>query len=191
MLRNVFKAAISLVLAVLALAAPSSTSHASEAASWAALGRGAIVLFRHANAPGGGDPPGFQLGDCSTQRNLDDEGRRQAVRIGETFRQHGIAVGAVLTSQWCRAVQTAELGFRGQARVEPAFNSFFDEPSKGPERTATARFIMLGWRGPGALVVTTHQVNIAALTGISPASGEGVVLERNGDALQIVGRIKP
>jgi hypothetical protein len=164
---------------------------ASEEAAWAALRGGAIVLFRHAIAPGGGDPAGFRLGDCATQRNLDEAGRRQAQRIGEAFRSRGVAVGRVLTSQWCRTRETAELAFPGRKQDEPAFNSFFDDRSLGPAQTAAARPILLNWRGPGALVVSTHQVNITALTGIVPASGEGVVLRTDGGALAVVGRIRP
>ena len=62
-----------------------SRAIASEQAAWAALREGAIVLFRHANAPGFGDPPGFRLDDCATQRNLDAQGRDQAVKIGDCF----------------------------------------------------------------------------------------------------------
>lgn len=164
-------------------------SIASEAAAWAALGQGGIVLFRHANAPGGGDPVGMRIDDCITQRNLDEAGRAQARRIGEAFRSRGIEIGAVLTSQWCRARDTAELAFPGRKREEPAFSSFFDDRSKGPAQTAVARRILQDWRGPGALVVTTHQVNITALTGIFPASGEGIVIRLDNGAVSVVGRI--
>ena len=99
-------------------------------AAWNALQDGAIVLFRHANAPGGGDPPGLKIGDCSTQRNLDDSGRAQARRIGERFRDRRVRVGAVLTSQWCRTRETAELAFPGQARDDPNFNSFFGDSAR-------------------------------------------------------------
>ncbi len=164
---------------------------ASEAAAWSALRQGAIVLFRHADAPGGGDPPGLRIEECATQRNLDEAGRAQSRRIGEAFRSRGVAVGRVLTSQWCRTRETAELAFPGFKQDEPAFNSFFDDRSKGPAQTSAARHLLQAWRGPGELVVTTHQVNITALTGIVPASGEGVVIQLQGDDMRIVGRIKP
>jgi phosphohistidine phosphatase SixA len=178
------------LLAVVAVAFP-HMSQASEAAAWEALRNGAVVVFRHANAPGVGDPAGLRLGDCSTQRNLDGAGREQARRIGAAFRDRGVAVGRVLTSAWCRARDTADLAFPGQAQPEPAFNSFFDDRSRGPSQTSVARPILIDWRGPGALVVSTHQVNVAALTGISPASGEGVVLQSSGGELKVVGRIRP
>jgi phosphohistidine phosphatase SixA len=172
------------------LTAPSLRAAMAEEAAWQALRGGGIALFRHAIAPGGGDPPGMRLGDCSTQRNLDAAGREQARRIGAAFRAEGVAVDAVLASAWCRTRETAELAFPGRAAVEPAFNSFFADRGEAAARTEAARAILLAWRGPGALVVSTHQVNITALTGIFPASGEGVVLRREGDALAVAGRIR-
>jgi phosphohistidine phosphatase SixA len=162
----------------------------SETAAWEALEAGAIALFRHAHAPGVGDPPGLRLDDCATQRNLDDRGRAQARRIGEAFRARGVRIGAVLTSAWCRAAETAALAFPGQGRVEPAFNSFFAERGKEQARTAAARQILLGWAGPGALVVVTHQVNVTALTDVVPASGEGVVIGARHGELVVVGRVR-
>lgn len=169
---------------------PARSAHASDAA-WDALRRGGIVLFRHAHAPGGGDPAGMQLGQCATQRNLDAEGRRQAIRIGEALRANGVAVGAVLTSRWCRTTETAELAFPGRSTADPAFDSFFADRAQGPAQTAAARRLLLGWRGPGALFVSTHQVNITALTQVVPASGEGVVLQVAGGDLLVAGRIRP
>jgi broad specificity phosphatase PhoE len=156
---------------------------------------GSIVLFRHALAPGGGDPPGFKAGDCSTQRNLSEEGQVQAKRIGQTLRDRGIQVQAVWHSAWCRTRDTAQLAFpelqASVMRPKPAFNSFFADRSKASAQTATARKLLLAWRGPGALVVFTHQVNITQLTEIFPQSGEGVVLQRKDGKLVIQGRIQP
>ena len=167
-----------------------SRVHANPVGSLGELGQGAVILFRHANAPGGGDPPGMRIGDCSTQRSLDAEGRDQARRIGEQLRRRGVSVGALWTSQWCRASETAALAFPGMRVIEqPAFNSFFDDRTKAEAQTAQAMSLLRHWRGPGGLVVTTHQVNIAALTGVSPASGEGVVVRFRGDGLAVVGRV--
>lgn len=165
-------------------------AHASDAA-WAALRHGGIVLFRHAHAPGGGDPPGMRLGECASQRNLDAQGRAQAIRIGEALRAAGVEPGAVLTSQWCRTTETAELAFPGRSRPEPVFNSFFADRSAGPAQTEAARRLLLRWGGPGALFVSTHQVNITALTRILPASGEGIVLQAMDGELRVIGRIQP
>ncbi len=168
----------------------------ADEAAWAALKKpNAIVLFRHALAPGGGDPPGFKAGDCSTQRNLNDEGIVQAKRIGQTLRDRGIKVRAVWHSEWCRTRDTARLAFpdlRAPAlKPEPAFNSFFSDRSTEPVQTAAARELLVKWQGKGALVVVTHQVNITQLTEIFPQSGEGIVLTRQGKQLSVAGRIQP
>ncbi|WP_298234615.1 histidine phosphatase family protein [uncultured Azohydromonas sp.] len=164
----------------------------APAGPWPALREdGAIVLFRHAEAPGIGDPTGFRLGDCATQRNLSEAGREQARRSGEELRRQRIPVGAVWSSQWCRTRDTAALMALGPVRDEPAFNSFFGEHGDRAARTAAARRKLLDWRGPGALVVVTHQVNITALTGLGVASAEGIVLQRRGGALAVTGRIAP
>jgi phosphohistidine phosphatase SixA len=181
---------LTLTLGVMALS-DGSASAASDEAAWNALRAGGIALFRHANAPGVGDPPGMRLDDCSTQRNLDEEGRAQARRIGDAFRSRNIQMGAALASQWCRATETAELAFPGLVRVEPVFNSFFDDQQAAESRTEAARRLLEGWRGPGALFVSTHQVNIAALTGLDPAAGEGIVLRPGEDGLVVIGRIRP
>jgi phosphohistidine phosphatase SixA len=180
---------VALVVAVAVTAARPAA--ASEAKAWAALADGGIVLLRHALAPGTGDPSGFRVGDCATQRNLNETGRTQARRIGAAFRARAVPVGAVLSSLWCRCLETAELAFPGRVAAEPAFNSFFEAAGRGPAQTAAALARLLAWNGPGALVVVTHQVNITGLTGLVPSSGEGVVLVRRGDALAVVGRIMP
>jgi hypothetical protein len=183
---------LSLAMVLGALAFPIVTAgSASDDSAWDALGAGGIALFRHAKAPGVGDPAGMRLDDCSTQRNLDEEGRLQARRIGDAFRSRNIPVGAVLASQWCRATETAELAFPGLVRVEPVFNSFFDDQQAGVSQTDAARRLLEGWRGPGALFVSTHQVNITALTGLYLASGEGIVLSPGEDGLVVIGSIRP
>jgi phosphohistidine phosphatase SixA len=186
-------------LIVLAAALPGlgfAQTAQTDDATWAALkAPGSIVLFRHAIAPGVGDPPGFKVGDCATQRNLSEEGKAQAKRIGQALSQRGVKVQAVWHSAWCRARDTAELAFpdlrESAYRAEPAFNSFFADRSVANTQTATARKLLLAWPGPGTLVVVTHQVNIAVLTDISPQAGEGIVLQRQGQRLQIKGRIQP
>lgn len=149
---------------------------AAAAEPWPAIPAGSVVLIRHALAPGVGDPPGFKLDDCATQRNLSDEGRADARRIGEQFRARRIDVGAVWASQWCRTKETAELAFPGRMQERPAFNSFFGRRDEVPTQTAQAKRELAAWRGPGVLVVVTHQVNITALTGLALGSGEAVLL---------------
>ncbi len=183
------RSAIALALALLPAAAV-ATAAEQEAAAWTALRDGAIVLFRHAHAPGVGDPPQFKLGDCRTQRNLDDGGRAQARQLGERLKRESVPVSAVRTSQWCRTRETAELAALGPVRELPAFNSFFGERGDEAAQTAAARTLLLGWRERGTLVVVTHQANISALTGQVTASGEGVVLRRKGQGLEVIGRIQ-
>ncbi|MFN3131644.1 MULTISPECIES: histidine phosphatase family protein [unclassified Roseibium] len=162
----------------------------ADDAAWQALENGGIVLFRHALAPGTGDPANFTLGDCSTQRNLNDQGRADSRAIGQAFQDKGIKVGRVLTSQWCRCVETAELAFPGQVEEEPVFNSFFQNRSAGPEQTRAGQRILEQWPGDGALVIITHQVNITALTDIFPQSGEGIVVEINNGEIEVIGRLR-
>lgn len=154
---------------------------------WPALREGrAAALLRHALAPGGGDPPGFRLDDCATQRNLSGEGRAQARALGALFRANGIAAATVLSSAWCRCRETAALMALGPVGHAPALDSVFADRAAGPARTAALRALLAAWRG-GPLVLVTHQVNITALTGIFPASGEGVAVRTGGEA-EVLGR---
>ena len=157
-----------------------------------ALRSGDVLLFRHARAPGTGDPAGYRLDDCATQRNLSQEGRDQATAIGARLQAQPIPVTMVMSSRWCRAFDTAMIAFPGRARTEPAFDSFFDTRARSAEQTAQAKRIILDWKGPGLLVVVSHQVNITALTSIFPQEAEGVVLRPSGgDGFEIVARLKP
>jgi phosphohistidine phosphatase SixA len=179
-----------LLAAFMVLNGGSTASADDEARAWAALRNGGVAIIRHGNAPGVGDPPGIRLGDCTTQRSLDGSGRAQAIRIGEAFRSNGITVGGVMSSEWCRALETAALAFPGQVTPQPTFNSFFEDRRRSPQQTAAARQVIDAWQGPGTLVVITHQVNVTALTGVYPASGEAVVMQRAGTHWQVAGRIR-
>ena len=94
---------------------------------WAALRAGGhVALVRHgATAGGAGDPPGFRLDDCATQRNLTDKGRAEARRLGEQFRSEDVAVGKLMSSQWCRCQETAALMELGPVELSPTFNNAF------------------------------------------------------------------
>lgn len=162
----------------------------AEASALALLGRGGHVgIMRHAIAPGGGDPPGLRLDDCATQRNLNEEGRAQAVRIGARLREAGIARARVLTSQWCRTRETAALLGFGAPKDLPILNSFFGDRGSGPAQTDALR----AWLAADALdvptLLVTHQVNITALTGVFPASGELLVLHRDHGRLAVAARV--
>lgn len=151
--------------------------------------QGIVVVMRHALAPGTGDPADFSLEDCGTQRNLSAAGRAQAVRIGATLRRAGLNEARVFSSPWCRCLDTAKgLGF-GAVTPLPVLGSFFEEPQLGRERTRDLRaWIATAVDGP--LILVTHQVNITALSGIVPASGEAVVFHRRaGAGLTLIGRL--
>jgi phosphohistidine phosphatase SixA len=154
---------------------------------------GVVAVFRHALAPGAFDPAGFRLGDCATQRNLSEEGRAQARRIGAWFRDHALVPGAVRSSPWCRCIDTARLAFD---RVEPW--DPLSSPRMGDDALNTARLADL--RRALARVVegrfevwVTHQFTLAALVGEHSASGEGVVLKGIGESEtpRVLGRIRP
>ena len=148
------------------------------------------VLLRHALAPGFSDPPTFKLGDCATQRNLSDAGRQQARQIGAVFRQRGITIDNVYTSQWCRCRDTAELLGLGSVTPLPLLNSFFETREREKEQTEALAQFLKTTAISQVIVLVTHQVNITALTGVYPASGEAVVVEANTDnALRVLGRL--
>ena len=182
------------LLACLCLLLPFASARAEtgEAALWAALRDGGhVALIRHALAPGTGDPPGFRVDDCATQRNLSAAGRAQARAIGERFRANGIATAAIFSSQWCRCLDTArEMGL-GEAVAFPGLNSFFADRGEEAWHTAAARALIAERaHGPLPLVLVTHQVNITALSGVFPASGEIIVMRLDGDTLSLAGRIR-
>ncbi|MGQ9365488.1 histidine phosphatase family protein [Azospirillum sp. ST 5-10] len=142
---------------------------------------GSVVLMRHAEAPGIGDPPGFRLGDCATQRNLDDGGRAQARRMGDRLRDLGIREARVLSSQWCRCLETARLLRLGPVTEEPALNSFFGRSGEREATVAAVRRLLAALPGDGTpVVLVTHQVTITALTGLYPAFGEAILLRADG-----------
>jgi len=162
---------------------------------WAALKQGeAAALMRHALAPGTGDPAGFDLRDCATQRTLNSAGRRQARAIGEVFRANGVAEAEVRTSEWCRCQETAALLGLGPAVPLPALNSFFQDRSERALRTRALKEFLSARAGERPLVLVTHQVNITALTDIFPQSGEIVFVAVPAGAdepVRVLGRLLP
>lgn len=168
------------------------TSQADEGL-WRALRDGqAAVLMRHALAPGAGDPARFSLEDCATQRNLSNQGRQQARKIGDAFRANGISAATVRSSRWCRCLETARLLDLGPVQPFPPLDSFFAARERGPAQTAELReFLGRPHSGPPRVLVT-HQVNITALTGVFPNSGEMIVIQPAVDGeVRVLGRLNP
>jgi phosphohistidine phosphatase SixA len=136
-----------------------------------------VALIRHGNAPPGygGDPPGFKIEDCRTQRNLDEQGRGEARALGDAFRAHGVRVDRVLSSPWCRCLDTARL-----MAVGPVETSWALVPDVAPgvsPRLRELKEVVAAWRGPGTLVLVTHAFTVRALLGFLPMQGETVVLK--------------
>lgn len=186
------RAALLGLAALLSAAAPAL---ADDAALWRALaGGGHVAIMRHATAPGTGDPQNFKLDDCATQRNLSEAGRAEARAIGDRFRAEGVKVGKVVTSQWCRARDTATLLGLGPVTEDARINSFFDSPDRASGLSAaaasTAALAETPRSGP-VTVFVTHQVNVTAATGVYPASGEIVVAKPTDAGLEVLGSIKP
>ncbi len=180
-------------LAVPVLSAP--PARAAESAAPAVLDAlragGVVAAFRHAYAPGNFDPPEFRLGDCRTQRNLNDEGRDQAARLGAWFRAQGLAPAAVRSSPWCRCLDTARLAF-GAAEAWPALGSVRTTADEAAQLAELRRALAAVPAGRFEVWVS-HQFTLSALVGQGLASGEGLLLRAGADGAtpQLIGRIAP
>ncbi len=168
-------------------------ARADTAAAWQALRNGGVVaLMRHALAPGTGDPPGFRLDDCSTQRNLNETGRAQARRLGAQFRAAGVRVDGVWSSAWCRCLETADLLNLGPVTPLPPLNSFFETPERRDPQLRDLAAWLADRRPKGVIVLVTHQVVVTGATGVFPASGATVVARPRADGtLEVIGQIPP
>src|SRR5690348_8936488 len=157
---------------------------ADEAATWEKLRRGHyVILMRHASTEQGlGDPKGFRVGDCTTQRNLSEAGRDEARRVGERFRQERVRVHKVYTSPWCRCRETGMLAF-GQAEDWAPLSSTFDMPDQEKDFSERVKKRIAQYERhppPGNVVMVTHNVNIAALSRQSVAPAELVIMRSQG-----------
>jgi len=165
---------------------------ADDAANaWTALRAGGhVALMRHADAPGGvGDPPGFRVDDCATQRNLSEKGRADAEKIGSQLKREGIAFEKILSSPWCRCIDTAKLMNVGTVETEATFGNVVVLKDQRETLTAGARALIARRTAGGNLLVVTHGANIQALTGVWLASGEIVVVKGGSDRAEPVGRL--
>ena len=158
----------------------SAVSSASGMEVWDSLRQGGVVLImRHSQTePGIGDPPGFRPGVCATQRNLSDAGRKQSQLLGSLMRASGVSPVAVLSSAWCRCLDTVRLAFpEYPVRHFAALDSLFMDNRRAFEQTAELRSALQAIDSSGVTVWVTHQVNITALTGENLAMGEALVLK--------------
>jgi len=165
--------------AALALPARAAPGEAVEQALRRGLAAGGVLMFRHALAPGTFDPPGFKLGDCATQRNLNDEGRRQARQIGAWFAARQLRPTRVRSSPWCRCLETARLAFGDPVDAWAALGS----PRAGQDEANAQALVQL--RAGLASVVqgrtgfevwVTHMFVFSALLGEGAGSGDAVLL---------------
>ena len=179
------------VLACAALLGPSSGL--AQESGWKIWQQpGVHAIMRHANAPGFGDPEGFTLGQCQTQRNLDETGRKDARALGDKIRKFGIEFTAIYSSQWCRCLETAKEIKAGPVTELPALNSFFQNRSNSSPQTKALKAHVAALKPTDKVLYVTHQVNTTALTDVFPSAGE-VVLFKVGPEGQVVvlGRLDP
>ena len=176
---------ISLILNLILFSLISFQINASEQAWNLAQEGDKIILIRHSLAPGGGDPPGFKIDDCKTQRNLNRKGINQSKKIGKLFKKNKISVDQVLSSQWCRCKDTAKYAF-GNFKEFSALNSTFQTPynKNEPKQLTELYNFVKKWEGNGKnLVLVTHYSIITAVTNTVPSSGEIVITDKNFEVL--------
>jgi phosphohistidine phosphatase SixA len=147
-----------------------------------------VILIRHALAPGGGDPDGFNINDCKTQRNLNEVGVNQSKKIGKIFRDNKIPIDIILSSEWCRCKDTAFHAF-GRFKEFSALNSTFSNPyiKNETRQIKEIKKYLKNWDGKGKnLILITHYSIITAITDAVPGSGEIVIADKNLNVLNTI-----
>ena len=141
---------------------------------------GKLIFIRHAYAPGGGDPDNFNLNDCSTQRNLNYEGRKQAKYIGEFFKKNKIKIDKVLSSEWCRCKETARIAFKNFS-TNNFLNSFYSSKyaKNKDKQIKLLKNYVKKFESDKNLILITHYVLIFEVLNYAPSSGEIVVSDKN------------
>lgn len=165
---------------------------ADDAALWDALAQGGlVVLIRHAQTmPGAYDPAGHTLEDCNSQRKLSDEGREQSRRIGEAFRARGIPVARVLSSRYCRCLDTAALAFGTVEPWDMLNNVGYDDDAEKQMKSEAVREAVSRWSSDGNLILVTHGFNIDSALRVHPIQGEMVIVQPLGDdGYRVAGRL--
>jgi len=153
-----------------------------------------ILIMRHADAPGYGDPIGYQLDQCSTQRNLGDYGKKQAILIGEWLKKQGVRSADLISSPWCRCIDTAKLLNIGSVQISPIIGSFFDDMSLEKQQTTQLeQFIQarLNDNNKAPIILVTHHVNIQAYTGKVVNVGDMVLVKVNTNGQYLSHQIYP
>ena len=153
-----------------------------------------VLLMRHADAPGYGDPAGYQLDQCSTQRNLGDRGKRQALLIGQWLSSQGIHSAKVISSVWCRCLDTAKLLNKGMVTTSPALSSFFDDMGLEKKQTQALEKLIqnqLSENPKTPIILVTHHVNIQAYAGKVVNVGDMVLVKVDKNGKQLSQQIYP
>ena len=147
-----------------------------------------IVFVRHALAPGNGDPNNFNINDCSTQRNLNEEGRAQSEKIGNFFKNKNIKIHKVLSSEWCRCKETAKIAF-GNYQTFNALNSFYDArfAKNKSKQIKDLKDYIDNWENDSNLIIVTHYVVISALINRVSSSGEMIITDKK---LNVLGNLE-
>jgi phosphohistidine phosphatase SixA len=141
-----------------------------------------VLLMRHAEAPGYGDPVGYIIGKCSTQRNLDENGKKQSKAIGVWLSQQGIQTAEIFSSPWCRCLDTANLLNKGPVKIAPALASFFDNMRLEKKQTKELEVFIkneLAKQSRAPIILVTHHVNIQAFTGEVVSVGDMALVKVN------------
>lgn len=181
-----------ITLALWAVSVSGASAADPDDALWRLLKAGGqVVLMRHAvTTEGVGDPPGMVLADCSTQRNLSDAGRGHARQVGEAFRAHGVAVSQVVSSPWCRCLETARLAFRTEPEVSTALSNLFGRSDTDGRQVSQMKALVSRRPAAGNVAMVSHGSTILALTGVSPATGEMVIVTpQGGGKFVVAGRL--
>ena len=140
---------------------------------------GKLIFIRHAYAPGGGDPENFDINNCDTQRNLSEEGRDQAKKIGNFFKENDVPILKVFSSEWCRCKETAELAFTN-FETKDFLNSFFSAKfaNNRNKQMLDLKNYVKKFNGNENLIFVTHYVVINEALDYAPSSGEIVISDK-------------
>ena len=187
--------ALAVVATLLITAIAPQGAHANELAIWDQLKgtnpKGYVLVMRHALAPGVGDPENFKVSDCSTQRNLNEEGRQDAQDVGQWLVRQDVKILRVESSRWCRAKETAQLLGIGKIRLNKNLDSLFEDDSDWathPQTVNIKKRIVDHRNKRGLLVFVGHFVNFQAAAGVSLDSGEGALVRANAQGeIKVVG----